>query len=533
MPSYVTPKKNTAFVFTVSLPSIANTGKFQVNPTLATGDVKVIKDGGAPANIGTLPTVISSGAALEVSLTASEMNADNVDVLFSDAAGNEWGDVLASIQTTAQQIDDLASQASVDTIDTNVDAILVDTGTTIPAQITSEINDVQADIAALNDFNPATDTVANVTLVATTTTNTDMRGTDNALLAASYTAPDNASISAILTDTGTTLPADIAAVQATADAIEADTQDLQTQIGTDGAGLTNIPWNAAWDAEVQSEVTDALNAYDPPTKAELDAAVSPLATSSALATVDTNVDSILTDTGTTIPATLTSMSGATFNSSTDSLEAIRDRGDAAWTTGAGGTAPTVEEIRIEMDNNSTKLAAILADTGTTIPAQISGLNDFDPATDTVARVTLVDTTTANTDMRGTDNALLAASYTAPDNASITAILADTNELQSNQGDWATATGFATPTNVTDARDAVQADIAALNDISVANILDATIESSLSLAACIRLQNSAMLGKLSGGATTTNTFRNIGDTKDRITATVDTDGNRTAVTLDGS
>ena len=46
-------------------------------------------------------------------------------------------------------------------------------------------------------------------------------------------------------------------------------------------------------------------------------------------------------------------------------------------------------------------------------------------------------------MRGTDSALLAASYTAPDNASITSILADTNELQLNQGNWLTATGFST------------------------------------------------------------------------------------------
>lgn len=36
----------------------------------------------------------------------------------------------------------------------------------------------------------------------------------------------------------------------------------------------------------------------------------------------------------------------------------------------------------------------------------------------------------------------------------TAIEADTNELQQNQGDWATATGFATASDVTDARDAV-------------------------------------------------------------------------------
>lgn len=34
----------------------------------------------------------------------------------------------------------------------------------------------------------------------------------------------------------------------------------------------------------------------------------------------------------------------------------------------GGSAPTVEEIRTEIDDNSTKLAAILEDTGTTLPA---------------------------------------------------------------------------------------------------------------------------------------------------------------------
>lgn len=40
-----------------------------------------------------------------------------------------------------------------------------------------------------------------------------------------------------------------------------------------GSSLSGIPWNSAWDVEVQSEVTDALNAYDPPTKTELDASV--------------------------------------------------------------------------------------------------------------------------------------------------------------------------------------------------------------------------------------------------------------------
>lgn len=42
--------------------------------------------------------------------------------------------------------------------------------------------------------------------------------------------------------------------------------------GTGYAGTGNVlPWNPAWDAEVQSEVADALAAYDPPTRAELTA----------------------------------------------------------------------------------------------------------------------------------------------------------------------------------------------------------------------------------------------------------------------
>lgn len=49
-------------------------------------------------------------------------------------------------------------------------------------------------IVSADYFDPAADTVANVTLVATTTTNTDMRGTDSALLTSGYTAPDNAGI---------------------------------------------------------------------------------------------------------------------------------------------------------------------------------------------------------------------------------------------------------------------------------------------------------------------------------------------------
>lgn len=81
-----------------------------------------------------------------------------------------------------------------------------------------------------------------------------------------------ADVDAILVDTGTTLDTALAVVDGNVDSILVDT----AEIGAAGAGLTAVPYNAAWDAEIQSECTDALNAYDPPTKAELDSGLAGL-----------------------------------------------------------------------------------------------------------------------------------------------------------------------------------------------------------------------------------------------------------------
>jgi len=113
MPSYVTPKKNTAFECYVSLVSQSNTKIVQVSPTIAAGDVKVSTDNGASANITTLPVVGTNTRLLKVNLSASEMNGDNVSVVFSDAAGNEWCDLVLNIQTSVNQIDDLATPTNI------------------------------------------------------------------------------------------------------------------------------------------------------------------------------------------------------------------------------------------------------------------------------------------------------------------------------------------------------------------------------------------------------------------------------------
>jgi hypothetical protein len=60
----------------------------------------------------------------------------------------------------------------------------------------------------------------------------------------------------------------------------------------------------------------------------------------------------------------------------------------------------------------------------------------------------------------------------------------------------------------------------------------TIETGVSLRGMFRLLLAALAGKISGGGTTTITIRNaVADSKPRITATVDSSGNRTAITTD--
>lgn len=63
------------------------------------------------------------------------------------------------------------------------------------------------------------------------------------------------------------------------------------------------------------------------------------------------------------------------------------------------------------------------------------------------------------------------------------------------------------------------------------ILAMVIEGSTTFQQSMRLHNAALGGKASGLATTTAVYRDLADTKARITATVDADGNRTAVTTD--
>lgn len=236
----------------------------------------------------------------------------------------------------------------------------------------------------------------------------------------------NSNVSDILTDTGTTLQAEL-------DGIQADTEDLQAQIGTAGAGLTAVPWNAAWDAEVQSECTDALNAYDPPTKAELDTAVADVSVDEIQATA--LADLFNTDSGTDYAS---AVAGSVVKEIADNAgeSALTEAGiaDAVWDearsghVGAGSFGETMGTVETNIDN---------------LDAAISGLNDVSSADVNAACDTALSDYDGPTNAEMEARTLAAASYATAANqttiegkidtvdTNVDAVLVDTNELQTD------------------------------------------------------------------------------------------------------
>lgn len=122
--------------------------------------IKALNDVAATDIVSAGAITTSSGAVSNVTLVATTTT--NTDVRGTDSAA------LASVATEARLAELDAANLPTDIAD-------------IPT--VAEFN--ARTLAAASYFDPATDAVANVTLVATTTTNTDVRGTDSALLAAS------------------------------------------------------------------------------------------------------------------------------------------------------------------------------------------------------------------------------------------------------------------------------------------------------------------------------------------------------------
>jgi hypothetical protein len=225
---------------------------------------------------------------------------------------------------------------------------------------------------------------------------------------------------------------------------------VDTEVGTLTAELAKVPksdgaatFNATAAAQIQAEAADALAAYDPPTKAELDTAVAPLATQASVNAIDdfldTEVAAILEDTGTTLPAQLAALS----------IPTAAANAAAVWA--AGVRTLTAFAFSVDTNANATELA-IKARTDL-IPADPADASDI--------------------------AALIDAVPTAAENA------------------------------------------AALLDAAAA-------AEGLTPRQALRLILAVLTGKSTNGG---KTFRDLADTKDRVAATMNAFNERTAVTRD--
>lgn len=109
--------------------------------------------------------------------------------------------------------------------------------------------------------------------------------------------------------------------------------------------------------------------------------------------------------------------------------------------------PTAVQNRQEMDSNSTQLAAIVADTNELQTDDIPGtLSTIASYIDTEVAAIKAKTDNLPASPAATSDIPTAAEVRAEidsNSTQLAAIVADTDELQTNQGDWATAAGFST------------------------------------------------------------------------------------------
>jgi hypothetical protein len=261
---------------------------------------------------------------------------------------------------------------------------------------------------------------------------------------------------------------------------------------------------------------------------------------------------------TAIPNVASGSAGAIITSGTGTAQLSVSSGlvTLAPVTHTGATIPTVTAVTNRVTANTDQLAGqtVTAANAVTFPSIVSSLTaagvrselaielgriDVDVST-RLASSSYTTPPTASANATAVWNSLLSAHTTAgtfggriprSDSSNVEVkitgsahIAADIHELQP-----------AVINNTHFAAGAIDANALATDaatEIATATI-GATIEGSETLQGQLRLIRAATVGKLSGAEGTTVTIRDAADTKARITATVDLDGNRLAVTTDAT
>lgn len=313
-------KKNTAVTgFPFGLVSATD------GSAITTGTVTgyVTLDGGTQATIAGSATHEGNGQ-WSINLTAGEMNGDVVGLLFTHASAIPVHYTIKTDTKVVSDLNDLTAAA----VNAEVDTALSDYDAPTKAEL-------DAGLAALNDL----DAAGIRTAVGLASANLDTQ------LAALPTASEiNAEVDTALADIHLdhllAVDYDPAAKPGVATA-------LLNELVESDAGVSRFTVNALENGPSGSGASAAAIADAVWTEGIADHSGTPGSTAEALS-------DILTDTGTSIPASITALNDL----------------DAAGIRSALGMAAA------DLD---TQLDAIVLDTGTTLPAQITALNDLDAA----------------------------------------------------------------------------------------------------------------------------------------------------------
>lgn len=281
--------------------------------------------------------------------------------------------------------------------------------------------------------------------------------------------------------------------------------------GGTGTALTAIPWAAAWDAEVQSEANDAivanlldrllLNTYDP--------ASPPGATDSFLEDLVENDAGVTRFTVNALEQAPAGGGGGSTDWTADERTAMRSilGIPVSGTTPDDPTTGIMDTVRDAVGVVDGNVDAILVDTGTTLQAEIDGVQADTEDLQTRVPASLVggriDATVDGTGMEA---------------GAVTAI----------QSGLATAAALDTVDNLIDTEiAAIQAAIAALNNLSAAQVRDLVVEDQGSVSLGCML---AVIGSVVAGDVTTtggnSTFEDAAGNETRATTNVASAGNRT-------
>ena len=126
------PIRATQYQFYLTLVDASDPSKFLIDPTISAGDFQVSTDGGALANLDTVPTVSPAGSSnVLVTLSAAEMTGEKLTIQGIDTAA-QWEDISGFLDIPDGSVETVLDIMQGDHTETSTSLVINKRGTTTP-----------------------------------------------------------------------------------------------------------------------------------------------------------------------------------------------------------------------------------------------------------------------------------------------------------------------------------------------------------------------------------------------------------------